>query len=543
MVGAERLEDAVVALGDPVELVMTIPRDGSLVSIDGGPLTGPIDPATIEWLTFNRGVPTSGTVSQIRAGFSPEERLEFGFGDGGAQVQRFSGTLYDGDGSAVMGQFSHTRGAHDRWSGSVDGRLREGSDTIGGFRGDDWSGFGRSASAWLGTAIKPEGLTRLRVLAAWNRVVRNDAFQFRRDSATAEYDGLGSFDLDLLTAPVQMREERLAVIDVGDRLDRMVERHSWTARCQWLERTMDWVSNPDAPAVPLTRRVIRFSVEDLLRFEPPYHFSVFTRASWSRIGDSGTEDDDRTVGSAAVGVTARLVEGVRLFADLGRETTAAALPSGEWRESGGRSLVVGLPNERRDSAQIGVRVFLFGEQVIGSVAYFDERTDNAAFRDWAWEAAHPAGLAMATGRVDAIRYGVWPRWSRGGWRTEWSVRPLSSLTVVLNWYEDGRDNGPVHGGNRRGMFMTRYEFEEGALEGFSIGGGFEYRNDIRFNDGYTMPGGVRWNLLLGYKRKLYGSSPTEIRLVLRNLEGDHYQPTRFARDRGRQVFLTVGQEF
>ena len=115
---------------------------------------------------------------------------------------------------------------------------------------------------------------------------------------------------------------------------------------------------------------------------------------------------------------------------------------------------------------------------------------------------------------------------------------------MANWSEDWKNQGPVTGGNRRGMIGARYDFNSGWLKCWFVGGGADRRNAVRFADGYRLAGGLNWNLFLGHERRLNGRlGPTSVRLTLRNLGGNAYQPTRFALDRGRQVSLAVSQEF
>jgi hypothetical protein len=235
---------------------------------------------------------------------------------------------------------------------------------------------------------------------------------------------------------------------------------------------------------------------------------------------------------------------VAVFASLDREALAPELPSGEVARVADGWALVSLPTERRNRGEIGCRVNLLDDRITGSFSLFREQVANSAFRDWAWEAANPEAVATTGGGwFSPVRYGVCDRLTRAGWRTEWNFQPLRNLTAVFNWYEDLENHGPVTGGNHRGMFLARYDFDCGWLKGFSFGGGFDYRNTVRFNDGVELAGGLNWNLLFGYERKVTERWTTNVRLTLRNLGGNEYQPTRFANDRGRQLLLLLSQEF
>ncbi len=536
-VGAVRTEDAVGCLTEPTEINAAQPTDRRAGLVDYLPILATFDPAQFERWTLDPGSPYVVDLTLHRAAFRNQGGVECGLGDGGLRYGRLSGNYSDGDRWAVLTQVSHLHDDHERLGAYSDARLKIGSFEIkGGGQWNRWGGFGSSRFGRLEATVGASDALQCRVAGAWSRLGREDPMQFRRDSATGSYDGLGFASLDLFTAPVRSVEDRVFVADVGGTLQQG-GRHSYAVGLQWHERSMDWVSDPEEHGTTWTRRDLLVSVEDQVRFGPRERFSLNARGWWNR------RAEENTTGGIAFGGSAEVVKGVKLFADFGRDGASPDLPSGKWQSEGGAPVAIALPVEHREVVKAGIQVNLFDDRLTGSVSLFDEHTDMAAYRDWAWEAAHPEGELTDTGRIDAIRYSAWPRWNRAGWRTQWSLNPLSNLTAVLKWYEDFRNDGPVHGGNRRGLFMTRYDFDGGMLKGVSIGGGFEYRNAVRFNDDRVLKGGIRWNLLLAYERRVFGPAPTEIRLTLRNLDGTSYQPTRFAADRGRQVLLSVSQEF
>ena len=543
-VGSKRLEEAVPATGEPMENAV-FARPGVDSGLIGGlPIATVIDPNTVDRITVQSAGPAWTSIEQSRASFRSSGEVEAGCGDGGSANAKVALNASD-SASQLAGLviLSHVRDEHARWSAMADGRAKVGSfDAMVNGQFNQLDGYGRSALGRAAVEFGQESGPKLRLSGAWHRLEREDPLQFRRGSPTARYDGLGFFNLDLLTAPVRDLDDLILQADLGGSTE-AAGRHNWNVGAQWHRQEIGYVWPVALPGPAVGSDTLQFVAGDQVSlFDRRLHLNA--QLGWAHNVPAGVGGTARDTVKWATGGSWEVNNIVSVFGEIGHEETVPLLPSGELRRVDARWESVPLPVERRDSLQIGSRVDMLGGRIAGSVSVYCEEVANSVFRDWAWEASHPEPVVVgADGWISPFRYGVCERLSRAGWRTEWNFQPLRNLTALFKWYEDWKNEGPVSGGNRRGMCMTRYDFDQGWLKGLSVGGGFEYRNAVRFNDGTVLAGGLNWNLLLGYELRVIARGTTAVRLSLRNLGGREYQPTRFANDRGRQILLLVSQEF
>lgn len=543
-IGTKRLEEVLPYTNEPMENPAFAHTGVDAGLLNGLPIATVVDFNTVERITVQPVGPTWTELSQIRASYRRERTLEAGIGDGCAANAKLLAAGTGGDDRwAGLAVLSYLRDEHSRWSALLSGRHQFGVGEVeAGAQWRELSGYGRLG---LGTAtlqLHNDVGTQLRLQAAWHRLDRDDPLQFRRDSATARYDGLGFYNLDLLTAPARKIEDGIVQADVGGST-KAWGRQIWNASLRWHRQTPDFVWQVPVATPVLARDTVQFTAGDQLS-TADNKVRLNAHFGWAQQRTQGETEGTRQTLKWAGGANWELGRGLIVFAEAGHEEVLPLVPSGVLRAGSAGWASVSLPVERRRSVQLGGRVELMDGKITGSISVFRERVTNLAYRDWAWEMDHPEAL-LDGGRewVSPIRYGVSDAFARAGWRTEWNVQPLRNLTATVRWYEDFKNQGPVAGGNHRGSFLMRYDFDRGWMKGFSLGGGFDYRNAVRFGDGVALAGGVNWNLLFGYEVRLFGPERTKVQLTLRNFGGNEYQPTRFSHDRGRQLLLRVSQEF
>ncbi|MBK8477166.1 MAG: hypothetical protein IPL39_12980 [Opitutaceae bacterium] len=542
--GARYLEDVLAATCEPLDHPVFARAGMDSGLLDRLPIATVVDLGTVEHLVVQSGGPAWSEVVQRRASYRPSGLVEGGICDGGrTSAKVHANAVGSAQNLAALAVLTHSNDEHESWGAYTEGWARIDDTRLeANLQWQRLAGYGRTALGKVGLMYGRHSNTQARVTVAWHELVREDPLQFLRNSATARFDGLGFFNLDLLTGPVRSLGDRLVEVGLAGAISDW-GRHEWDVAVLWHRQTSDWVW-PDEVTLPaLVCDDLQFTAGDRLSLVDD---KVHLRADlgWSRRGADEENTGARGALRWAAGGGWRIGGGVELLVELGHEEMVPVVPSGEVRRVGASWTTVGLPTEHRDSIQAGIRVHLFGELVEGSVGGFGERVVDSAFRDWAWEAAHPTAVVTRDGGwISPARYGVDERFCRAGWRTEWTVRPWRDFMAVCRWYEDRRDQGPVIGGNHRGMMQARYDFPYGYLKGVSLGGGLDYRNAVRFNDGEVLAGGLKWHLAIGYTRRLTAAVEMSVELTLRNLGCNEYQPTRFANDRGRELQLRVAQKF
>jgi Ca-activated chloride channel family protein len=542
--GAKRLEETVPVTGEPMENAVFARPGSDSGLIDGLPLSTVVDPNTVDRISVRTAALTSTELDQKRASFRSFGEVEVGAGDGGARNAKLDlNRAGDSDRWAGRAILSHIADEHERWSAYGDGRLRfAGSELSANIQWNHLAGYGRTMLGKCGLKIGQDSGTQLLVTAACQRLERDDPWQFSRGSATARYDGLGYFNLDLLTAPLRSVGDRIVQADLVGTMAGQV-RNSWMLTAQWHRQTLDYVWPVAVPTEELGRESLQLMAGDEIALFGR-HLHLGAHIGLGRHDSDGMVDSTRNTAKWDGSASWEFNRSLSVFVRAGHDEAVASLPSGLLQTTGTGWAAASLPIEHRDNLEMGCRTSVFDDRVSVAASFYRERIADSAFRDWEWESVHPVAVATNDGDwISPIRYGVCERLVREGWRAELNVQPLRNLCAVLKWYADWRNQGPVVGGNWRGMFFARYDFDCGYLKGFSLGGGCDYRNAVRFNDGYRLAGGVNWNLLLGYERRLIGQGPTRVQLTLRNLGGNAYQPTRFANDRGRQLLLSLTQEF
>ncbi|MEO6569580.1 MAG: hypothetical protein ABIO94_12515, partial [Opitutaceae bacterium] len=164
-------------------------------------------------------------------------------------------------------------------------------------------------------------------------------------------------------------------------------------------------------------------------------------------------------------------------------------------------------------------------------------------RDWNWEQAHPSAMVLESGEIRLpISTKIAPSFAREGWAGSVAFNPSRSFTTLFSWSVDWKNQSPYRGGNQRASAVVRYDVREGALKGLLIGGALHFRNGLTFDDGFTLRGGWRTDVMLGYPVR-FRSVRGLLQLNVVNLADRSWQLTRFAPDHGRQVIFSASQEF
>jgi hypothetical protein len=91
--------------------------------------------------------------------------------------------------------------------------------------------------------------------------------------------------------------------------------------------------------------------------------------------------------------------------------------------------------------------------------------------------------------------------------------------------------------------LARHEVRSGWLKGFVTGVAAHYRTVLVFDDGYTLCGGARTDMMFGYRFHARGRRETLLQLNVINLADRSWQLTRISPDRGRQFMFSVTQGF
>jgi hypothetical protein len=358
---------------------------------------------------------------------------------------------------------------------------------------------------------------------AADELVRDDPGQFRLGATNASYEGLGLFNLDLLTAETRSVTDRVAVVDVGGsfpQLDRFV---SWGVSAGWHRRAAELATSGEEDVGVLARTSRFVHLGGNMGFWDN-HVRLRVEGGWDRA--AAATASERTTNDLGASMGVDLTTSLRLVAGGGRGEQIPWLP-----------LPDGGPVETRTSWHVGLEhVTLDGRYTTG-VSLFHDRVEDFTDRDWAAERA----ALDASGVPGAIRYHTVAPFERAGvmGRLEWM--PLRELALRATFYFDARDEGPVRGGNHRGSLLACYRFRSGWLRGFFLGANATYHNTLRFADGYAQRGGWRNDLFLGWERGAGGR--TQIQLNVVNLGDRPDRATRFAPERGRQWRVTIAQQF
>lgn len=200
-----------------------------------------------------------------------------------------------------------------------------------------------------------------------------------------------------------------------------------------------------------------------------------------------------------------------------------------------------LRSSESEGAELGLAARGLDGRLSVEIAVYRRQNFDAIYRDWASEAALRAALATDAERqpIDAL-WRNFEDYRQAGARAELYWQPISPLSIIASYFEDWEAEGPVDGGNRRASLFSRYEIGEGILRGLAVGGGFRYRNEVSFNDGYTLPGAWQWDAFARYE---FGGSDVAMQLNFRNLGNASYKSDRFSTDRGAETFLMLEKRF
>ena len=81
------------------------------------------------------------------------------------------------------------------------------------------------------------------------------------------------------------------------------------------------------------------------------------------------------------------------------------------------------------------------------------------------------------------------------------------------------------------------------LKNCALGVSATATNSLKFNDGYALAGNWRLNFVATCRQRLFARHWTKFQLNVLNLGDQPGQVTRFAPDHGREVIVSIAQEF
>ncbi|HVU17136.1 MAG TPA: VIT domain-containing protein [Candidatus Didemnitutus sp.] len=537
-------EDLLPYFGEPLEYSLRAGAPGAEhARLNGLPLAAPVDLGTVERLTWSDTNLVGSSIEQVQP--SPINSGEFSmqFGSDGQKRATLQARLHPEQNDSLLVNLGAADLGHTQTSALVGWRHDFGDDRLS-FEAQDRSleGYGRFTQANFSFQENTSEKISWYATVAAQEANRSNPTQFASNSVTSRYDGLGLFNLDLLTADLRRWTDLVADLTVGRELGSLNDQFVWlraTAHRQTLEAPI-----PLAP----TDLSVRHDSIDLTatwngRFADDRLRLAFLGGT-SALSDRGTIGAPSSLHFVTTNVEWALGNGLVALADWQEQTSALTIPSGSFVAQGGVFENVALPRENRRRLDAGLQFSSADGQLVATVDLFSETTDDFVYRDWGWEAAHASAVPVGTGQIRLpFSYGSWPRAEREGWSGSIEWRPTSSLDVSTTWYVDWRDRGPYHGGNRRASLIARYEFKSGALNHGFVGSALAARNTLAFDDSLKIQGATRWDLFLGWRPRLLRDRRMTIQLNFVNLNDAPWQPTRFSTLRGRSTVLSFRQEF
>jgi|GEM_PF-3488768 len=547
-VGVTKLEDVVPFTLQPEHSPGIARAIGDPGLLDGLPIASPVDPATVSQIELSSGGSATSSIQQRRAGEPNRSALTLRAGDEGlATASLLSAfTLGHRDRIPVLAIFSYAQFPEAQTSLLLSVRQDFGDDRLYlSLQGRELNGYGRTRLGEVSFEHKFNNDLTLETTLAWHRLVREDPEQFARGSTSGSYEGLGFFNLDLLTAQTRRLADTVARVQLAGHSSIAAIPHTWVLRGSWHDEKSDWVTPLSALTLAPHRVVSSLDFDDQARFlRERLSLQISLGASLHRT--SGETEEHRTTRHASVGLAWKFAEELHAFFNLADEASLPWVPSGEIVSSLPSPARISLPIEHRQGGQAGLRIEAFNGRLHGEVALFHQQVHNSSFRDWAWERDHAGlGAEILSGNVTRLPfgYGVASRWKREGVLGSLSFTPVPAITATASWYDDWSDQGPYRGGNRRASLLARYTFQRGGLKNLATGFAASARNTLTFDDGYKIEGGVRWDYFAAYRWRWLPGRWTSAQVNLINLTRCPWQPTRFSKDHGRQVLLSLSQEF
>ncbi len=516
--------------------------------LDGLPIASVVAPVTVERISDKSfGLAWSG-VQQRSAAFSPRRvvagRVDTaGFASGSIEV---SGAFGSDRSAAATALVSWDRARDDRWGAMLAGRKTWDRHQVRArAQARELAGYGRirGASVNLGTELADGTAVELTLVA--HRLDRDDPRQFRLASQSSEYDGLGFLNLDLLTAEVRSIDDVALQMLVAGRFQTVGVDHAWSAGGMWHRRDAAWEAETAAAGAAARRDQRRLEASDRMELiDGVLDLSLTFGATEYLMPEQTRARRSALRGSSELSL--HLTREFALFGVVAQDEVLAAGPTGRYAVHGASLVPVTGGLEQHRGGQIGLRVDVLENRVIGHTAWFSEAVRGQSFREWAWERDHAASgpLWSDDGRMvrDPVSLATWRDYVRQGWIGAVDLNLLRELTATASWCVERSNDGPHRGGNRRASLLARYTFAAGALRGLELGLGVAYRNTMTFDDSYELRGGVRWDAMIGYTYDRHAPGATRVQINVIDLTDNRLRPTRFSVDRGRRIALSASRD-
>ncbi|MEO5959486.1 MAG: hypothetical protein ABIR80_10235, partial [Opitutaceae bacterium] len=542
----ELREDFALVSLDEIAAFSSAPQQPTLTTLlDDLSLGTVIDPATVRRIVVPLGGFPRAHISQERAGRSAPPTLVARFGDEGfAAMALRVPSLLAGDQLPVLAVFSWTNAAHPQFGAFLDANRTFGDSRVGAtvqMRELETYGVMRLLRGKFERRLGA-GL-HLETTLAWHELKRDDPAQFRLGSPANRYDGLGFFNLDLLTAETRRLSDVLAHVRLSGEIRRSDTKHVWSVGTLWHQQQSMWLT-PSTDPSPASRRTN-------LALDLDYRGTVAGgRLEFDALfGTTAHRTPHTTIQREATrrvafGATWKTNQILAAFARLNYDETLPWLSTGRWQTAGTDLVAIAPQRETRAGGQLGLSVET--TRLNGFVGFFHERISDHSYRDWSRERdeALSSGLsATGTEVTPHLRLAVWPEFTRRGWMGVFDFNPSRVLALRASWSHDWEDNGAYRGGHRRASLAARHTIRVGALRGFTTGLALTYRERLVFDDGYTLEGGLRVDALLAYRFLSGARRETLLQLNAGNLARRPWQPTRFAPDQGPILRLGVSRGF
>lgn len=515
--------------------------------LDGLPITTVPDLATVEEVRLRSFSPAASEIGQARLPRRAGGTLTLRAGDDGFGLATLRISRPEGDaGVPWLGVFSWSRLEDERWSAFLAGAREFGSAVVrGNLQVRELEGFGAVRLGRIDLEHRTQNEVTFGATLARHALRRDDPWQFARGSATQRYDGLGLLGLDRLTAATRGWDDTIGVAHAAGRIRSADATHHWGVRGRWQAAESEWSAPAGASEAGTKRRkrALELSYRGALWQDM---LEVDLLAGAAKLTSPGATRERATTGYAAATVNWMVAGGWSVFASGGRERALPWVSTGRWTSVAGGWRAVAPELERREGRQAGVRFEGMGRRVNVQAAVFRERVTGVTYRDWADELAFDGAELFRTDMGGELRgrisMGTWPVLERRGWTGAMTWSPSRAFTARVSW-ESGMRGVATRGGDRQGSLLMRYEGVGGRGRGWSVAGLVSYRNALSFVDGHELSGGVRGDLVLGYRWRLWGGRETRVQLNWLNVTDRSWPLTRFARDHGRGVVGSVMQEF
>ena len=204
-----------------------------------------------------------------------------------------------------------------------------------------------------------------------------------------------------------------------------------------------------------------------------------------------------------------------------------------------------------ESAEVGLKINLFDDKISGTFAYFDAQRNN-----------------RVSGAGSPDRFGPWQRILSDelaeGYEMDFLLSPMPNWQILLaaaftdslqispRTREPNEDTSrPIPNiSERQYSAFTKYEFDEGFLSGFSLGGGFNYASDKTWSSS-NQPNRIRdiqaqpfttYRLFAGYRWQALDKE-FNLRLNIRNLSDEVYFLTAGQMGAPREARLSLSVDF